>query len=50
MSLKIEMTMPSPPEGFEYTGEYRFPKIGDWYMTNAGTVGDWQLLPHQGRG
>lgn len=32
MSVEIKMTLPDPPEGFEYTGECRPPKQGEWFV------------------
>ena len=31
--MKIEMELPEPPEGYEYTGEYRRPNKGEYYQT-----------------
>jgi len=31
MQLTIN-DMPEPPKGYEYTGEYRQPKIGEWFI------------------
>ena len=39
-TIKIEMTMPKPPEGFRYKGadlgeaECRLPEQGEWYLNS----------------
>jgi hypothetical protein len=35
--MKIEIELPEI-DGFEYTGEYRFPKKGDWFVYADGDV------------
>lgn len=40
MTVKMEMTLPDPPEGYEYTGEVRILKTGDAY-TQKGRVQEW---------
>lgn len=32
MKQKIKMKMPNPPDGFEYTGDYRRPGDGEYYL------------------
>ena len=35
---KIEMDLPEPPDGYEYTGEYRKPKRGEYVLERPGDV------------
>lgn len=41
--MKIEMNMPTPPEGFEYTGEYQRTQPGDYALI----LGVDSFIPHQ---
>ena len=34
-TVKIEMELPEPPEGFEYTGEYRVPNHAEPYLCES---------------
>ena len=34
-TVKVEMELPAPPKGYEYTGEYRAPR-GEPYMLGCG--------------
>lgn len=38
--MKVEIDLQGPPVGYEYTGEYRAPKVGEPYINpfNAGLV------------
>lgn len=40
MKQKIELDL---PEGFEFTGEYRAPELGEWFL-------NWQNQPQQHSG
>ena len=35
-TVKVEMELPAPPEGYEYTGEYRRPLEGEIHLDCAG--------------
>tara|TARA_R110002020_G_scaffold213427_1_gene420262 strand:- start:58028 stop:58465 length:438 start_codon:yes stop_codon:yes gene_type:complete len=36
--MKTEIDLPDPPEGWEYTGEYRKPKPYEYYLDKFGVV------------
>ena len=31
-TVQVTVTLPRPPEGYEYTGEFRLPKKGEWTL------------------
>lgn len=37
-TVKVEMELPAPPKGYEYTGEYRPPRNGEPHMLGAGDL------------
>jgi len=37
--MKIEMELPEPPEGYEYTGEFRQPRKGEYFTDRKGKAG-----------
>lgn len=43
-TIKIEMNMPPPPNGYEYTGEFRCPKNGEHFINNFGCVARADIL------
>jgi len=49
-TVKVEMELPAPPEGYEYTGEYRSPKVNEPYLDcgnniNFGLVAAYAAYP-----
>ena len=44
--MQVTMEMPEPPEGFEYTGEYRPAKKGEHYYWDAKIWVVQEELPH----
>jgi hypothetical protein len=38
-TIRVEMDMPRPPEGWRLTGEYRVPNIGERFLNNDGQAG-----------
>lgn len=50
-TVTVKMELPAPPEGWEYTGEYREPLEGEWCLTCEGEIlqgdgdQDWSKYP-----
>ena len=41
--MKVEINLPDPPEGYEYTGEFRCVEPGDMYLTCWDEYVKWDL-------
>ena len=44
--MKVEVDLPNPPEGYEYTGEYRGVKPGELYLNRSTEFTRWNPVEY----